>query len=200
MGSTLPFAQPAPGEGDPEAGFEGDSALPGRLDRYPAELGSHIADLMRQAGRLVSDPAEAQDLVQDTLERAVRAIDRFKPGTNMRAWLYTILVRRACDHHRLQRARRRCEAIEPDTLPAPAPDEPSPWVNATEADVRLAVSRLHPIFREVFVMHEVDHLPYQDIAARLDIPIGTVGTRLRRARHKLKNAIRRVLEARQAWL
>jgi RNA polymerase sigma-70 factor (ECF subfamily) len=151
-----------------------------------AELAAHWPDLLRQARRLMSNASDAKDLVQDTFERAVRAFPTFRAGTNLRAWLYTIMVRRARDHFRRARV-RGATAVEPDALPAPS-DEPEemPWTRVTPEDFAAALGRLKPTFREVFEMHEVHHLPYSDIATRLGVPINTVATRLRRAREKLR--------------
>jgi RNA polymerase sigma-70 factor (ECF subfamily) len=174
------------------AGTEEMEAV-GALD---AELATHVPHLLLQARRLTTSATEAQDLVQDTMERAVKSLRRFTPGTNMRAWLYTILVRRACDVHRQRRSQRHSDVVETDTLPAPTPEEQSIWVHVTDADLQQAVSCLRVSFREVFELHEVHHLCYQDIAMRLGIPVGTVGTRLRRAREKLRKTLTKVLHTR----
>jgi RNA polymerase sigma-70 factor (ECF subfamily) len=154
-----------------------------------AELSAHWQDMLRHARRLMPNASDAQDLVQDTFERAVRAFPTFRPGTNLRAWLYTIMVRRSRDHFRRARV-RTVAAVEPDTLPAPADEETEvPWARITPQDFRAVLPGLKPAFREVFELHEVHHLPYQDIAVRLGVPVNTVATRLRRAREKLRKLL-----------
>jgi RNA polymerase sigma-70 factor, ECF subfamily len=154
-----------------------------------ADLAEHWTDMLRQARRIMPNASDAKDLVQDTFERAVRALPSFRPGTNLRAWLYTIMVRRARDHFRRAKV-RSATTVEPDALPAPV-DEPedTPWTRVTAEDFAAALGRLKPAFRDVFEMHEVHHLPYSDIASRLGVPINTVATRLRRAREKLRGLL-----------
>src|SRR5205814_3650613 len=89
-----------------------------------AELLGHWDALCRSARKVMRDPSDAEDLAHDTFERALRALDRFTPGSNMRAWMYTIMVRLARDRFRRQRARRRDE-LDLDSLPAPS-EEPAP--------------------------------------------------------------------------
>src|SRR4051812_40967392 len=79
-------------------------------------IAAHGPDLLRHARRLMPTGNDAQDLVQDTLERAIRAHDQLRPGSNLRAWLYTIMVRRARDHYRRARVRGG-ESSDIDTLP-----------------------------------------------------------------------------------
>lgn len=187
-GTTAESGTDADGAGAPTKTTEASAVAVGyAVDHGLAdELARHAAELERQARRLCPSLSEAEDLVQETLERAFMALANFRPGTNMRAWLYTIMVRRACDLHRNRRVRAAAQ-VEPDSLPAPAPDEDEvPWAAVTDAEIRAAVARLDPPFRVVFELHEMRGLAYQEIAIQLDIPISTVGTRLRRAREKLR--------------
>jgi RNA polymerase sigma-70 factor (ECF subfamily) len=174
-----------------------------RPDPVPAQaaaaaaIAAHGADLLRHARRLMPSGNDAQDLVQDTFERAIRGFHQFRPGSNLRAWLYTILVRRARDHYRRGRVRRLADVEGGlDSLPAPAadPGDQPRWAEVTEAQLRAALQRLTPRLREVFELHDVHGLPYHDVAARLGIPVNTVGTRLRRARLKLRRLLVAELE------
>src|SRR5688500_9887728 len=90
-----------------------DRAPPG-----PDDLTEHWPELMRHARRLMGNPSDAQDLVQDTFERAVRGLDRFQPGTNLRAWLYTIMVRRATDQFRSAKV-RTADSLDAERVAAP---------------------------------------------------------------------------------
>jgi RNA polymerase sigma-70 factor (ECF subfamily) len=165
-------------------------------------LAEHLPDLYRQARRIFRDENDAQDLIQDTCERAVRAFSQFRPGTNLRAWLYTIMVRRSQDLFRARRARPHTD-FDPDQLPAPEGGSESPenqecqWSQVSDQQFQEAVADLPKRFRQVFELHAVNHLPYQDIALRLDIPINTVASRLKRAREKLRKRLLVALERRE---
>lgn len=144
--------------------------------------------LGRLAERLCANRADACDLVQDTFERAAR---QGLPDDvrNPRAWLIAILRNLFVD-----RCRRRARAVrhEPlhDGIAGDATamlDDPAPvWTELGVADVRAALGKLAPMYREVFEMHVFDRLSYDAIAERLAIERVTVGTRLTRARKKLR--------------
>jgi RNA polymerase sigma-70 factor (ECF subfamily) len=162
-------------------------------------LAEHLPDLYRQARRIFRDDNDAQDLIQDTCERAVRAFSQFRPGTNLRAWLYTIMVRRSQDLFRARRARPQTD-FDPDQLAAPetsSESHESQWSQVSDQQFQEAVADLPKRFRQVFELHAVNHLPYQDIALRLDIPINTVASRLKRAREKLRKRLLVALERRE---
>jgi len=156
-------------------------------------------NLMRVALGLTRNPAEASDLVQDALERALREWGRFTPGTNARAWVTAILSRLFIDGWRRRRRRPALVGLDDMEVPggplSPDPDAaPAPWEDISDAELERAVAALPDPLRHVFQLNVVDHLSYGDIAAALGIPINTVGTRLMRARRRL----RATLEARTA--
>ena len=157
-----------------------------------SELGQdHIRrNLMAKAVRLAHPSwADPDDLVQDTLERALRNLHRFEPGSNLSAWLATIMRRLIIDHHR--RERFRAYLPVPDVA-APEPDDPpDPQIAAlTDPDLlEEAISRLPESFRCVLFLHATTGLPYAEIARRLALPIGTVGTRILRARRLLRSYV-----------
>jgi RNA polymerase sigma-70 factor (ECF subfamily) len=164
------------------------------IDRGPASTAATIVThgpaLLRHARRLMPAGNDAQDLVQDTVERAMRAVHQLRPGSNLRAWLYAIMVRRALDHYR---GVRLCTGQRRELGAPPAPEiEPvdeAPWSRVTRLQFSKAVSQLSPGLRQVFELHEMHCLPYHDVAARLGIPMTTVGPRLRRAREKLRRLV-----------
>ena len=146
------------------------------------------------AVRLTRDGDAARDLVQDTYLKALRAHDRFQPGTNLKAWLYTIL-------HNTWRNRRRDFArarvsFDSDTVEA-AVDAGQPGVvdrrtpeslllrALQDADVKAAVDALPEAFREAVWLRDVEDLSYQEIADALSVPIGTVMSRISRGRKLL---------------
>ena len=160
--------------------------------RAPRE---EVEDLFRQnadslrmvARRLCRNATEAEDLVQDTLERALGSIHSFTPGTNARAWLLSIL------HHLfIDRCRRRTregvavpvEHLE-QQLPMRETEEEPKWAKLGRQDVDRALEKLDPSFRDVYRLH-VEGRSYEQISRELSIPRATVGTRLLRARKKLR--------------
>jgi len=155
-------------------------------------------NLMRVALGLTRNAAEASDLVQDALERALREWTRFTPGTNARAWVTAIMSRLFIDGWRRRRRRPALVALDDLDLAGPpppdGPSEPAPWEGISDADLERAVAELPEPLRHVFQLNVVHHLSYGDIGAALGIPVNTVGTRLMRARRRL----RVMLEARAA--
>jgi RNA polymerase sigma-70 factor (ECF subfamily) len=136
---------------------------------------------------MCASEADAADVVQDALESALQAGDRLHAVENLQAWLVTILHRRMID---LFRKREREQLGDPPDEPevtqdAPVADAPL-WTRIDVEQLRAAVERLEPEFREVFILHAFERRSYKDIAAALAIPQNTVGTRLLRARRKLR--------------
>jgi RNA polymerase sigma-70 factor, ECF subfamily len=128
----------------------------------------------------------ADDLVQDTLMLALRAWERFTPGTNLKAWLFQILHNRFCSvvsrkHVTAEIASEHLEHI----ASVPAFQESRPEV----LEFKLAFARLTPARREALVLHAVHGLPYERIAAICGCEIGTVKSRINRARNLLKQML-----------
>jgi RNA polymerase sigma-70 factor, ECF subfamily len=146
--------------------------------------------LLRVARGLTRHDADAEDLVQDTLLRAYRAIDRFD-GRHPRAWLFTILRNAHLNHHR----RRRPTLLRDGTAGqraerAATGDAPDAGVDATfEADVEQALRSLTPPFRQVVSLVDIGGLSYADAARVLDVAEGTVMSRLHRARRNLRRQL-----------
>lgn len=150
------------------------------------------------AVRLTRDGDAARDLVQDTYLKAIRAQARFEPGTNLKAWLYTIL-------HNTWRNRRRDQArarvsFDSETVQAAeeaghagAVDHATPESallrRAMDADITAAVDTLPDAFREAVWLRDVEDLSYQEIADALQVPIGTVMSRISRGRKLLHAAL-----------
>jgi RNA polymerase sigma-70 factor (ECF subfamily) len=145
--------------------------------------------------RLTRDADRAQDLVQDTYLKAFRARARFTEGTNLKAWLFTILHNTWRNRQR-DRARTRIdfdsEAVEAaaETLSdvrASAVESPEALLLRAGLDVELraALDRLPPAFREAVWLRDVEELSYQEIAQVLEIPVGTVMSRISRGRRRL---------------
>jgi RNA polymerase sigma-70 factor (ECF subfamily) len=154
-----------------------------------------IPVLLRVAHTLTRSSADAEDLVQETLIRAYRALDRFD-GAHPRAWLLTILRHTSSNMNR----RTRPDLVEsfdvlPDPKPAfgadrPATADASVLAGVLEPDVESAVLSLDPRFRAVLVMVDVHGLTYAECSEALGIPVGTVMSRLSRARDRMRKQLR----------
>jgi RNA polymerase sigma-70 factor (ECF subfamily) len=164
---------------------------------FEAETLPHLDTLYRVALRLTGDAASAEDLVQETMLKALRAWRSFRPGSNARAWLITILRNQFINEWR---ARRRAPAqVEFEALPdLPSLTDPDPegrfFRELVDEEVLEAVDELPPDFREVLVLSDMEGLPYGEIAEALSIPVGTVKSRLFRARRILQGRLRRYAE------
>jgi RNA polymerase sigma-70 factor (ECF subfamily) len=153
---------------------------------FAAMARTHQDALLAFATRLTRNPADARDLVQDSLERAFRRADTFTVGTNGRAWLFSILHHTFIDRSRRQKAEPRSESVDDVEVPANEPGEAPAWTAITAETLASAVASLEEEFRSVYDLHAREGLSYQQIAERLGIPSNTVGTRLIRARRKLR--------------
>ncbi len=151
---------------------------------------SHLDAAYNLARWLMGNPADAEDVVQDAYVRALAGAEQFRGG-DQRAWLLSI-VRNGCySSHRRQRVRQATEFDETvhgsDTV-TPSPEQHT--INRdTSRRVRLAVERLTPEFQEVIVLREFEGLSYKEIAKVVAAPVGTVMSRLSRARAQLAVAL-----------
>ena len=156
----------------------------------------HLDALYQTALRLTGSRAEADDVVQDTFLRAFRSFERFNPGTNCRAWLFTIM--RNAFLNRV-RARGRevlhddIERDEPDWAPASESEPSGPedrfFQSVLHGDVDRALKELPLTFREVVILADLQGLSYREVADVLGCPIGTVMSRLSRGRRLLRRAL-----------
>ncbi|MGE3519689.1 MAG: sigma-70 family RNA polymerase sigma factor [Vicinamibacterales bacterium] len=162
---------------------------------FEAEALEFVDSLYRTALRLTRVPADAEDLVQDTYLKAFRAADSFRPGTNLRAWLFTILHNTARNRFR-DRAR---EAVRVDSelveeaadVPRfggaePVADPEALLLRRTLApDLQTAIDELPEAFRVAVWLRDVEEFSYAEIARMLEIPAGTVMSRISRGRRML---------------
>jgi RNA polymerase sigma-70 factor (ECF subfamily) len=159
----------------------------GSWQTFEAEALPHADRLFRLAMWLERDRHEAEDLVQETMVRALQSFHRYQPGTNCRAWLVTIL-----QHLRSNRRRSRYRSpIVPDTDDRlmTTPFVPPVPQMLTDEDVLGALERIPERFQEVIVLCDVEELSYKEIAAALEIPLGTVMSRLHRGRAMLRSEL-----------
>jgi RNA polymerase sigma-70 factor (ECF subfamily) len=148
--------------------------------------------LVSTARRLCGSHADADDLVHDTYERALRAWDRYTDRGNLKSWLMAIMHNLFIDRCRKGKREPRTDAVEDHEVATPEPIEPPAWANVTPAQVARALEELGGEFRAVYELHAAGK-SYDEIAATLSIAKATVGTRLLRARKKLKQALLREL-------
>jgi len=140
-----------------------------------------IPRLRRYARALVGDRAGADDLVQDTLERAWAKLHLYRRGTDLRAWLFTVMHN---VHVNRVRAARATDTLE-EEMPELA-QRASQGDSLVVRDLDRAISRLPAEQRAVLLLVTLEEMSYETVARTLDIPIGTVMSRLSRAREKLR--------------
>ncbi len=158
-------------------------------DVFEKEAMAHLNDLYRTAARLVMSQSDAEDLVQETFMQAWKSFDRYQAGTNCRAWLYKILFNKV-DHYRRKKytqAKYLQEADE-ETFSNAAYAAPVSEHLTDEAITR-ALDKLPDHYREVVLLTDVHEFSYKEAADILRIPIGTVMSRLNRARTQLRSSL-----------
>ena len=148
-----------------------------------------LAALYNYARWLTKDAAEAEDLVQETYLKGLRGFRSFTPGTNFRAWMYRILRNTFLTSRSGLRAQISIEEVE--DIPRADSLETLIITNVDALAVRRAIDDLPLLFREVLLLADVEEMSYREIAETLTIPIGTVTSRLMRARKKVREAVSR---------
>ncbi len=157
------------------------------------------ADLYGTAMRYTRSASDADDLVQETLIRAYGAWDRFEPGTNCRAWLFRILTNSFINGYRKRKRHRRftqenhedaCAAIFGDMEARTQSPRAALVDDCLGDEVSAALESLGEDYRQVVEMADLKGQRYRDIAGKLGVPIGTVMSRLYRARRQLESLLR----------
>lgn len=174
-----------------------------RVREFETEALCHADGLYRTALRLTGSRAEADDLVQETVLRAFASWDQYCAGTNCRAWLYRILMNAFINGYR-RRARER-DMLDLERDPTRGEDlvsectraslAPSPTRGHMSDEVEHALAGLLPEFRAVVLLVDVEEMSYRDVADALGCPVGTVMSRLHRARRMLQHQLRGYAEA-----
>lgn len=167
-------------------------ASPGsdRSEPFDADVLSYIDGLYGTAMRLTRNPPDAEDLVQDTYLKALRFADRFEPGTNLKAWLFTIL------HNTFRNDRRHAgrdpvavdsEVVE-QAVAGPGAGDTSEQLlmrDSLDVDLQQALDSLPAAFRQAVWLRDVEEFSYSEIAHILDVPQGTVMSRISKGRQML---------------
>lgn len=163
-----------------------------RREGFEQEALVHLDALYRVALRLTGNAADAEDLVQETMLRAYRSWDRYTLGTNAKGWLLTILRHLFINEYR--RKSRHPETVDVDTIEPFAlfqeVQEEDPqgafFDKIVDDEVLRAVDQLPEAFREAVTLSDVEGLSYEEVAKVLDVPVGTVKSRLYRGRRLLQ--------------
>jgi RNA polymerase sigma-70 factor (ECF subfamily) len=176
-------------------------APPSRADAFSTEMLGHMDTLFSVASRMTRGSSEAEDLVQDTILKAIRAKDQFEPGTNLKAWLLRILTNTFINKYRRG-------GMERGVLDGPTADTlVENWTSAStmravrdaesaalkpliEAELSAALDELPEDFRLAVILSDVEELSYKEIADVMGCPIGTVMSRLHRGRKLLQSRLR----------
>lgn len=188
----------------PEPVSARDTASPRQdaTEDFEAGVLAQLDSLYRTARRMTSSQQEAEDLVQETMLKAFRFADKYQPGTNLRAWLFRILNTSAINRYRKQATHpaptplpegedfylyNRIRDLSGQELNVGAEDEV--LSKYLDEDVYKALQDLPPNFRMPIVLADIEGLSYKEIAEALQIPIGTVMSRISRARRQLQRSL-----------
>ena len=165
--------------------------------QFEKEIMANLDSLYRYALHLARNSEDASDLVQETCARSLRAADRFKEGTNARAWLFAIMKNIFLNE---RRAKRVGEIPSDWTDEVESGDQrfsgsvwPQPFElflrELMQEDIEKAMNKLRENFKSVFVLCDIEGFSYAEAAVLLDVPVGTVRSRLHRARSSLQKAL-----------
>ena len=147
-------------------------------------------ELFGRALRLTRSRELAEDLVQDTVERAIRFRDQYKPDTNLRAWVHQIMFSQFVSRCRRNRLERNAMAtLTNDPCSWTVPDH-APEMADLSPPVKRALAELPATFRKAVVLVDIEEMSYKAAAKKLRVPLGTVMSRLHRGRRALADAMR----------
>jgi RNA polymerase sigma-70 factor, ECF subfamily len=181
----------------PRAGVPPDE----RESFFEREVMQHLDALYRTAMRMTRNPQDAEDLVQETMLRAYRFLDRFEPGTNLRAWLFKILTNTYINRYRKASSEPRVDSLDDseelslyryldnEAATRGGSVEAQVLDRFAEADIRAAIEALPPQYRITVLLADVEGFSYNDIAEITNVKKGTVMSRLFRGRRLLQKAL-----------
>ncbi len=169
-----------------------------KQEDFEEEIIPHLDAMYNFALRLTSDPSDAEDLVQDTIVKAFRFFDSYEKGTNAKAWLFRILKNSYINNYRKQS--KKPSQVDYDevstfyeTIRAERTDtsdlEDKMFRELIDDDISNALDELPEDFRTVVLLCDVEGFTYEEISNMLDVPIGTIRSRLHRGRNLLKSQL-----------
>lgn len=170
------------------------------VDTFAEDAVSHLDALYGVACKLTRNPSEAEDLVQDTLLKAMRAREQFHAGTNLKAWLFRILTNTFINKYRrggLERSVLEGPDADPlvdgwvsaSTMRQLRDPEQSALMPIVEGEIQKALDELPPDFKIAVILCDVEEFSYEEIAQIMGCPIGTVMSRLHRGRKLLQRSL-----------
>jgi RNA polymerase sigma-70 factor (ECF subfamily) len=169
--------------------------------KFKASMTPHMDQMYNYAMYLTGDREEANDLLQETFLKAYRFYDKYEEGTNAKAWLYRIMRNTYINEYR--RVKRLPDLVEFDEQISAPYFAGQPHRAGSELhgelfgdEIASAIARLPEKFKSVILLRDIEDLPYEEIAEALDIPVGTVRSRLHRARAILFERLRAYAEDR----
>lgn len=155
-------------------------------EAFEAEALPHLNDLFRSAARMTMNRGEAEDLVQEVYLQAWKSFHKYEPGTNCRAWLFKILFNKLEHHRRRQYTQGRWFAEAEEFVIESVASVPTVEQHLTDEEVLAALDRLPAQYREVILLADVEEFSYKEVSEVLQVPIGTVMSRLSRGRKQLR--------------
>ena len=168
-------------------------------EAFEREVLPHLDSIYAMALRLACNPEDANDLLQDTVLRAYRFFHQFTPGTNSRAWVLTILFNNFRNGYRKsgreqvsQSEAEFTERLEAESLAADqtrSNPEALAFANVMEPEVTAALDSIPEEFRAALLLVDMQELSYQEVAGVLEVPVGTVKSRVSRGRSLLREAL-----------
>ncbi|MEU3018029.1 sigma-70 family RNA polymerase sigma factor [Nocardiopsis sp. NPDC007018] len=167
---------------------------------FATEVTPFADQLYPTALRMTRNPADAEDLVQETFAKAFANFHQFRAGTNLRAWLYRILTNTFINSYRKKQREPRQEttdeikdwqlaAAEAHTSSGMRSAETEVLDHLPDSDIKQALARLPEEFQEVIYLVDIEGYAYKEVAARMGTPLGTVMSRLHRARRQLREML-----------
>ncbi len=155
------------------------------MDRFEELTTPHVGVLYRMAFHLCRNQDDAEDLVQEVFLKAQKSFHTLRDSGKCKSWLCSILYRRFVDGYR-----RRKHFVRLDDVPAPVEEEESQWPEEiTPDDISRSLESLDPKYRMPLVAYFLSGLSYKEISESLDMPLGTVMSRIHRAKNIMRNQL-----------